>query len=261
MRLSRILMGLTALAASVTVSACGSSKSTGPSTGPKATKLAAVFDSSYRADSAAGSSRSTFDALVLIPLNEGATPTAATVATDGGALSMQMVAAVVYDTASGAIVDSSVIVFGWTADYSTEVITVLAGVVGPDLVPPHRIEVSAGQMATIRALTRRLSAGHVASRSGSTSAEALVFQGAAFANADSISLVASEASASGTCTFQNEPFRTIPITSTSPCTDVTVTETFALHFATGAAGVASSLTHMSLTPATMIAGRRILLTG
>jgi hypothetical protein len=254
MRVSRSLVVLTAVSAGVAIAACSSSKPTGPS----AAKLAAAFDSMFLADSATTSTRTTFDELVIIPLNEGATPTSASVTTDGSALSMQMVGAVLYDTANAAVSDSDVILFGWTSDYSTEVVTLLAGSVGPDLIPHHRIAVSAQRMATIRAMISRLSpGGQVGSRSGAASTQAVVFQGTAAANADTISLITSEAAASGTCTFENQPFRGLMITSASPCTNVTVTETFALHFP-ATAGIASTLTHMSLTPAKTVHAPRVL---
>jgi hypothetical protein len=254
MRVSRSLVGLTAVGVGVAIAACSSSKSTGPS----AAKLAATFDSLYRVDSAAGSIRAQFDLLALISLNEGATPTTLSVTTDGAALSMQMVALVAYDTASAAISDSTVLVLGWTSDYTTDMATELQGTVGPDLIPRHRIGVSAARMASIRALTSRLgTGGRVGSRSAST--PAVVVQGAAVANADTVSLVASEAAASGSCTFENEPTHTTVVTATSSCTNVTVTETFALHFPL-TAGIAASLTHMSLIPAKTFHGTRILLT-
>lgn len=86
---------------------------------------------------------------------------------------------------------------------------------------------------------------------------AFLFHDSAAAATDTISLLASEAPASGMCTFENEPFRDFLITSTSPCTNVTVTGTFALHFRP-AIGIPTSLAHMSLTRATTVHGPRVL---
>lgn len=255
MRLSRSLVVLTAVSAAAAISACSSSKSTGPS----AAKLATTFDSLYRVDSAAGIIRAQFDLLVLVSVNEGITPTTVSVTTDGGPVSMQMVGLVVIDTAAAAVHDSSVVVLGWTSDYGTEVVTSLQGTVGPDRVPPHRIAVSAERMASIRAATNRLmSGGEVTSRAGSASTSAVVVQVSASVSADTVSLIASEAAASGTCTFEGAPTHVSTVTSTSSCTNVTVTETFALHFP-ATAGIASTLTHMSVAPAKTMHGARIIL--
>lgn len=254
MRLSCRLGVLTAVGAGVAIAACGSSTPTGPSPA----KLAAMFDSAYRSDSVTGSPRTTFDLFTLIALDEGATPTSVSVTTDGSALSMRMVALVLYDTASGAIADSSELVLGWNSDLSTEVATLLQGSVGPDPIPVHRIRVSASRLTVIRVLASHLSpGGRAASRSGPPSSSAAVWQGSAQAGADSISLIASDAPATGTCTFEGVSTHTSEISSTSLCTDVTVTETFALHFP-ATAGIASTLTHMSLAPAKAVHGPRVL---
>lgn len=256
MRVTRILVKLTAVSAGVAIAACSSSKATGPSPA----KLAAMFDSAYRSDSTAGSPRTTFDLFTLIALDEGATPTSASVMTDGSALSMQMVGLVAYDTGSAAVADSSELVLGWTSDLSTEVATLLQGSVGPDPVPVHRVGVSGARLTAMRALASHLSpGGRVGSRSGPPSSSAAVWQGSAQASADSISVVASDAPASGTCTFEGVSTHTPVIASTSPCTNVTVTETFALHFP-ATAGIASTLTHMSLAPAKTVHGPRVLAT-
>jgi hypothetical protein len=238
--------------------ACSSSKSTGPS----AAALATTFDSLVRSDSVASSNRQAFDLLGLIAVDEGATSTPATVTTDGGELSMDMVGLVLYDTASGAVSDSSVYIIGWTSDYSTALVTVLQGVVGPDLIPRHRVGVSAGRLAGIRALTSRASTGdRVIAQSGSLSAAATVFQGTATANADTASLTVSEAAGTGNCVFENEPLREgNAITASSGCSSATVTEAFAVHFPS-TPGIAATLTHMSLTSSKTVPAVRVAITG
>lgn len=253
---SRSTRILTMLGAGIALAACSSSKSTGP----LAAKLAATFDSLFRADSASASVRAEFDELTLIALNEGATPSSVKLTTDGGLITVDMVGLSVYDTLGGAVADSDLIGFAWTSDFNTELITIAAGSVGPDLVPTHRIGVSGAQLARIRALMGAQAAPHRVSAQSTSSVDAIVFQGPAAQTADSVSLIMTEGAGSGNCTFENEPFRVFAITSASPCTNQTITQTFALHFPP-ATGISASLAHISLTSSQSVHAPRVLVSG
>jgi hypothetical protein len=258
MRMTRTVFALTTFGIGIAAAACSSSKSTGPS----AAKLAATFDSLFRADSLAGSRRALFDLLALIPADEGATSTPVTVTTDGGSLSMAMSGLVAYDTAAGAVSDSSIYLFAWTSDYGTTLLTIASGMVGPDLVPRHRIRVSAERLAGIRALASHLAPGRRVTAQGAPSAfEAILFQGPAAAASDTTTLIASDAAANGNCVFQGDSLREgTQLSPTSACTKATVTEAFTLHFPV-TAGISATLTHMSLTSSKTVPAVRIAITG
>jgi hypothetical protein len=257
MRRTRTVFSLATLAIGVAAAACSSSKATGPS----AARQAATFDSLFKADSQAHSARVFFDVLALIPADEGATSTSVSVTTDGGSLSMHMSGLVAYDTAGGAVSDSSIYLFAWTSDYGTTLLTIATAMVGPDLVPHHRIGVSAGRLAGIRALATRLIPGGRVTAQGAPSFAALLFQGPAVATSDTTSVTASDAPANGNCTFEGESLREGgSLGPTSACTNATVTEAFALHFPV-TTGISATLTHMSLPSAKTVPAVRIAITG
>lgn len=255
MRLSRSAAVLTAVGVGVALAACSSSKSTGPS----AAALAVVFDSSYKADSAAGLSvRSLGEHIALVMLNEGVSPTSGSVTTDAGALSMEMVSLDAYDTSGGVVSDSILVTAGWTSDYSTILVNEFEGVSGPDLVPPHRVRVSAQQMALLRGGMARLhSDGMARVRSGGIVQVAFLAVGPAGASADSVSVSPSVATANGNCAWEGFDTDPTEFASTSPCSRITVTESFALHFPL-TAGIDASFSHVTLSPAKTIPGSRTM---
>jgi hypothetical protein len=258
MRMTRTVFSLTTLAIGIAAAACSSSKATGPS----AAKQAATFDSLYKVDSQAQSARTAFDVLALIPADEGATSTPVSVTTDGGAISMDMTGLVLYDTAGGAVSDSSILLFAWTSDYGTTLLTIASGMVGPDIVPRHRLGVSSERLAGIRALANRLPpGGRVSARGVPSSFAALLFQGPAVATADTATVIASDAPGNGSCKFEGDSLREgEQLTATSACTIVTVTEAFTLHFP-ATAGISATLTHLSLPSSKTVPGVRLAITG
>lgn len=257
MRQSRNVAVLAAVGVGVTLAACsGSSKS---ATGPTAAAAAATFDSAYLADSAFGSpARAGVERVILIMLNQGAAPSKGSITTDAGNVSVQTVGIDAYDTAGGAVADSVLIVGSWSSDYSTYLLTEYEASVGPDLVPPHRIGVSARQVAALRASIARLSGGSPVRARSVSDQIALLVQGTVSEPADTVSISPTVAAASGSCAWEGFNIDPTEFGSSSPCSKVTITESFALHFPP-ATGIDASMSHISLAPAKAVSSTRVLL--
>jgi hypothetical protein len=258
MRLTRTVWALTTFGIGIVAAACSSSKATGPS----AASLAAKFDSLFKADSAANRGASAeLESFALLSLDEGFTPTKASVTTDAGALAMEFIGVALYDTASGAPADSDLFTIGWTSDYNTYLLTVLQ-VTAADRIPRHRLGVSAQQLETLRALAGRPAAGGpVRARSTSSSGVVLV-EGDSAVDSDTASVVVSEISGNGKCTYENVAFTNFfgfDLPSAS-CNAATVSLSFVLHFPAHG-GIDAGLEHMTLTPAVSMKAARILVAG
>jgi hypothetical protein len=257
MRLSRSTVVLTAVGVGVALAACGgSSKATGP---PHST-LVTTIDSQYTMDTAEHNNGGVLDGLILLSVDEGATPTPVSVATDSGPLAMQLIGATLYDTASGAVTDSSMITIAWTADFNVYLTTFVTGIVGQSLMPRPRIIVTSRLMAALRQRFRVTSREAGVTPAGDT-ASVILLQGDSTVAPDSLTLAMSEAPSAQGCAYQHIAFTNAfgVNDSTALCNRVTITESFAMHFPSQA-GVSARFAHMTMSPAQTADAARLALT-
>lgn len=249
MRWSRSTVVLTAVGVGVALAACGGSNK---ATGPTQSGTVATVDSQYTKDTAAHGNSGVLDGLILLSVDEGAAPTNVSVATDSGPLAMQLIGAVLYDTAArDSVVDSTMLTVAWTSDFSVYLAIFVTGTVGADIIPPHRIAVTAREMAALRARFH-LSTRAVGVTSGGDSAAVILLQSAtdSAVGPDSLVVATSEAPTNQGCVYQHIQFTNVFFIndSTATCNFVTLTQSFTLHFPPKF-GVSPRFAHMAMTPA------------
>jgi hypothetical protein len=219
-----------------------------------------TLDSQYTKDTAAHNNGGVLDALILLSVDEGAVPTNVSVATDSGPLAMQLIGVTLYDTAHGAVSDSSMVTIAWTTDFNLYLTTFVTGVVGEVLMPRPRVLVASRQLAALRARFHLTSRAPGVTPAGDT-ANAILLQGDSTVAPDSLTVAASEAPSSQGCVYQHITF-TNPFNvndSTALCNRVTITTSFAMHFP-ATFGVSARFAHMTMSPAQTADAARLALT-